>query len=633
LTTSTHYGGTSTQTTLPTTINHQTIINYPTVWPTGWTRDAGTGAHISTLTNTATGHTVTSRFTGTYGNAQDPYTIEVHDKNGNKLTEYDSQAPRDAGYIQNRAYQVAQYVDSQIPAITAANTASYHAPIQQFAHYYAAKNGTATTIPDAGYKIDETSWNDPQQRAIAAAHLATTFPKLLTPVADQHGPHAGLSVIQHTMRVVDPTNLRTLGMTQRNAELLRLGMIYHDVGKQYGGKDPEHPRKSVTDAEPHLWQYGLTPEEHRDVSAVIKWHDAYGDAMKNGARPSDIDKVARLTYEYTDPTADTATRTTQAHRINDFLMRSWQSDLNTIPGLSNQDVLGIRHTGSIDVDREGPIFKSGVRRRIDAIAQSGNIPTGMVPLVRPAHATTTQAPNLIPSDVKYGELVQRHENLPYGEQVPFDSVINAPQDVYDEAKLLSYARAMHMAYDGPTGAIVKVIHGTDQQYVQSITATGLRPGSTNAFGKGIYTTVNGVNNAASGYGPPYVVTEYHTGRTIHYNDVDALRYKWVQQHPKEAAKLDHREQQAAAALAAGYSSIVSDRSGNPMMVLLDPARAKILTITDRQGKGEHVMVNHKPVDFRDMTSDELHTRKGTPSYHPIRADGSPEGYRGVARIT
>ena len=91
----------------------------------------------------------------------------------------------------------------------------------------------------------------------------------------QHEPHAGTSVIDHT--VLGLERLASAGLSARDTELLRLAFAFHDVGKLHGGRDALHQEYSAQTASDHLGDFGLSPDERMLVTTLIRHHHAVGD--------------------------------------------------------------------------------------------------------------------------------------------------------------------------------------------------------------------------------------------------------------------------------------------------------------------------------------------------------------------
>lgn len=631
---------------IPRNIDHTTISGFQNTnssLSTDYSTVLGTAPSVvKYVTHNPSGYKVMASWQ--YGNtppAGQPgmYSIKVYDGTGQLVSTYDSYAPRDAAYVEARANQVANWLHSELAKQAKQKpTNTITAPIAQFAWDFAQAAGIKPgQVP---FKLDD---NSPANHAAVEGYLKTAFPRLIG--AKQHSPHGGMDTVEHTMNIVNPANLRTAGLSQRDAEILKLGMIFHDVGKQYDPLDHDHPRKSAIDAEPLLWQFGLNEREVADTLAVIKWHDAYGDAMKAGGGPKETAKIAKLAYEYADDSLPPAQRKAEAHRINDLLMRAWQSDLSSIPGLTADPIPGrpdIKPYGFIHVDKAGPAFKAKVAADIDALEQhSAGIKALPQPKKPPQAQVGATRPNLVAPGLKWGELVQRADNLPVGTPIAHGATKTPPPEVYDEARKnpdLNYARAFNMGYDGPTGMVINVYHGSKAQFAGGILSTGIRPGNSgdNVFGHGIYTVVNGTSSVPSAYnGGALVQMEAHTGRVIDYYELkNKILPAWKAANPAEWQQMRGSSVEGhmtAAALWAGYSSIAVDYStGNPTLVIVDPARVRVTSVTDGKGKGITVKALHGNVTSQTLTKDEVTTPKGNVHYVPVK-NGVPQGFNGNAR--
>lgn len=637
-----------------TTINGQSSTSIPTEYADTTTTTYNPGAVFKEYTHQPSGYKILAVWK--HGNAPatgqpGKYVIIVLDSAGSPVTSYDSYAPRDKAYIEGRTNQVANWLHGELAKLKnqkPQNTIS--APLAQFAWDYAQAAGVQPgAVP---FKIDDATFGDPTNRAAVEGFLKTQFPKLVG--AQQHRPHGGMDTVEHTMNIVNPLNLRTAGLSTRDAEILRLGMVFHDVGKQYDPLDHDHPRKSAVDAEPLLWQFGLNEKETRDTLAVIKWHDAYGDALKNKGTPQEAAKVAKIAYEYADSSLPPAQRKAEAVRINNLLMRAWQSDLSSIPGLTGDPIPGrpdIKVSGWIHVNTEGPKFESVVNKAIDDIATTdptlASIKSAPLPK-KPAQTTVGigPKPNYVPDGLKWGEKVQRVDQLPIGGTTPYNSMITPPPEVYDEARKnpdLNYARAFNMGYDGPTGTITTVYHGTGKAGATGILSTGIRAGNNgdNVFGHGVYVFANGADEMTSQYSADHIVKmEVHTGRIIDHDTLEkTIVPAWKKAFPTKYAQLSGSSVNSIkteAALWAGYSTIsLAYYSNEPALVIIDPARIRLTgAVGSKSGgyKGQTLNTLHGPVASLPLTADEKKTPKGHVNYMPLK-NHVPQGFSGAPRTT
>lgn len=647
-----YVGGKSAQTGLPVNIDHTVVGSFPNTF-------SSLSADFNQVTkpsaafafafrqyhHTPSGYDVIASWKHgvPFSNQPSLYTITVLDGTGKVVSTYDSQAPRDESYVEGRAVQTAHWLEGELKKIAnQKKSAAVAAPLAQFAWEYAQAAGVKPGV--VPFSLSDTGGGN---RTKIDGYLRSEFPKLIG--AAQHAPHAGMDTIEHTNNILHPANLRTAGLPARDAEILRLGMVFHDVGKQYDPFDHDHPRKSAVDAEPLLWQFGLSPREVSDTLAVIKWHDAYGDQMRAGHGGAAV--VAKLAYEYADDTLPPDKRKVEAHRINDLLMRAFQSDVSTIPGLTSKPIPGrpdLKPSGHVDADTTGPAFKAKVAKEIDAMAQPGALvpPPSSIPLPKkpPTIPTGTTPPDLVAPGLKWGEFVQRTDDIPVGEPVPYDSTKQPPSEVYREAEKnpdLNYARAFNMGYDGPTGLIVTAYHGTNKTAAGGILSTGIRAGNSgdNAFGHGVYAVVNGAYNIPSGYSSGAVVQmEVHTGRTISHDDlVSKVLPKWKQANPALAKKIgysSHNAHLTAAALWAGYSTIAVayGYKSNPTLVVLDPARIRLKSVVDSTHGGTTINTIHGKVTSKGLSAEEKSTTKGHPDYITVK-NGVPKGWDGQPRTT
>ncbi len=208
----------------------------------------------------------------------------------------------------------------------------------------------------------------------------------------------------------------------------------------------------------------------------------------------------------------------------------------------------------------------------------------------------------------WGGVAPRHElNLNIGPANPLTKFQPHPR-AYQEAKLhpeLNHGDAFDMDYDGPTGEVVTMYHGT--KTTDHVTRNGLRWGSGTTYGQGIYATdYFGMKRDARNYisadgavaytadnspDSSVLVVEIHTGRTIAYDDAQLLLPAWERRNPRLADNLDRKEKIRRAALEAGYSTMTAAISGHALVVL-DPARIRILGAYNSDG-------SQRPLKYRD----------------------------------
>ena len=157
----------------------------------------------------------------------------------------------------------------------------------------------------------------------------------------------------------------------------------------------------------------------------------------------------------------------------------------------------------------------------------------------------------------------------------------------------NHAAEFSMAYQGPTGAIITLVHGASSgvSTLAGSTVSGLRPGGTNAYGYGLYAFAGKLDAAVNaGYcrtGPKSAAyeLEFHSGRVIDDRNTQPIVDAWMLKNPQMAAQLAHDDerQKAAALLDAGYSAISMNYSGSPAYVVLDPSRCRIKSVFDNLG--------------------------------------------------
>lgn len=110
------------------------------------------------------------------------------------------------------------------------------------------------------------------------AYLDATFPDLVN--LAQHRPHYDSSrgrttdPNEHTVEVLE--GLDTHDLTPRQCYLVRIAVLFHDVGKRADAFDPRHPAVSAQMAIPLLPRFGISPHEHATIVRQIREHDLLG---------------------------------------------------------------------------------------------------------------------------------------------------------------------------------------------------------------------------------------------------------------------------------------------------------------------------------------------------------------------
>ena len=109
-------------------------------------------------------------------------------------------------------------------------------------------------------------------------YLDATFPHLVN--LAQHRPHFDpargrtTDPNEHTIEVL--AGLDASALSDDDAFLARIAIVYHDIGKGTDAYDPRHPLESARLAAPLLAYYGLTPQQLATVLVQIREHDLLG---------------------------------------------------------------------------------------------------------------------------------------------------------------------------------------------------------------------------------------------------------------------------------------------------------------------------------------------------------------------
>jgi len=115
------------------------------------------------------------------------------------------------------------------------------------------------------------------------AYLDATFPVLVN--LAQHTPHTDpargrtTDPSEHTAEVM--AQLNTTSLTEHERYIVRVAVLYHDVGKSADSYDPRHPLVSARLAAPFLEQHDLSESERQQVLIHIRQHDLLGTLSRH----------------------------------------------------------------------------------------------------------------------------------------------------------------------------------------------------------------------------------------------------------------------------------------------------------------------------------------------------------------
>ncbi len=126
------------------------------------------------------------------------------------------------------------------------------------------------------------------------SYLDGSFPELVN--LRQHRPHFDpqrgrtTDPNEHTVEVLDLLDIQSF--TERERMLLRIAVLFHDVGKQKDAFDPQHPVESARIAAGFVGQFGLSAREQDLVLLHIREHSTLGLVSQGKLSPAEV--VARL---------------------------------------------------------------------------------------------------------------------------------------------------------------------------------------------------------------------------------------------------------------------------------------------------------------------------------------------------
>jgi HD domain len=419
----------------------------------------------------------------------------------------------------------------------------------------------------------------------------------------QAGAHRGRSPIEHTLEAVRNCDRAREGYHPHadlrdpaDRRLLRVAAALHDLGKAHphadhpdlkGAHDPSHPERSAELARPHLWRWGLSPEEVRRADALIAHHKLLGAAQQGefGGLKDAVERLARATGD---------------ERAAELLYHLARADADATPGLAEEGASTQKSTAT-GVDPRDLVDR--VKARVRSLRSQGwTHPQDALPL--PAHdGERTTAHHHGPATAGNGERVLRPhaghwrdgDDPERGRPHPFDPHHAAPApEVYAEARRtphLSHAAAFGMAYHGPTGRVAHVWTGTSGERLPGVFRAGLKPGDS--LLPVPLEAVPASEGVPSGAGDHHVRAEAHLGRTADYRTF--LRDEYPHWERVVAGAGWHlpaptEEHLARAALDLGYHALTYDHHGRPGYLILDPGRLRLLTATDAAGRGVEVPV-------------------------------------------
>ena len=411
-------------------------------------------------------------------------------------------------------------------------------------------------------------------------YLLQAFPGLAIRET-QHAPHAGNSVIDHTVLGLD--RLASQGLSARDTELLRLAFAFHDLGKLHGGRDSLHQEYSARTASDHLGDFGLSPDERMLVTTLIRHHHAVGDFLKThpnrtSAETHGSGTLARYPggMDVTEPA-----RIAGTPRIARLLARMWATDVAGTPEQSGMLFTSPGNAPSANLVEVADQVAALVTAQIARMDAAGM--PGFHAVLATHPPVSTAPPPATPSRASDGDVTPRRVHLRMREpnsaedNLPISALLIA-QAVAEPER--SHARAFGMAYDGPTGDIVAVTHLADRSRVKPLRIAGVRPAS----GLWDVMSIGTPDGIAIPEGMEAVTGTYHAGRTCTPGEALFLRGRWEHAHPAEATLLastcatGNLELDRATALAClehGFASITGTAAGKPFLIGLDPARYRL----------------------------------------------------------
>ncbi|MBN2058133.1 MAG: HD domain-containing protein [Candidatus Saganbacteria bacterium] len=165
----------------------------------------------------------------------------------------------------------------------------------------------------------------------------------------QHVVHGGLSPLQHTYNAlkllatdaIDSTgNLQLPGLTRPMPELLRIALLYHDIGKLEDPFSSDHPARSAELArqilsDPEL--SGVGPLNENELSLVlllIRTHDLLGELTKLSSA-GEVDQAGMLDLIECELNPDQSA-SAQLPKLFQLHCRISLADIRSIPGLKKQ---------------------------------------------------------------------------------------------------------------------------------------------------------------------------------------------------------------------------------------------------------------------------------------------------------
>lgn len=480
------------------------------------------------------------------------------------------------------------------------------------------------------------------QKEMVRRWLSYHFPSISRTSSGYHG--GDMTVIDHILQSVEmvdeprgnddycPSSELS---NERLSTLLRITMLLHDVGKSSisdGGVGPQsadHERHSAALAAKLLPQFFLRQDENESVQKWIYHHSAFEKALSG--KFGDIQDAA----------AHIAKISGSPGSVN-MLYHIYRCDIDSSvrdPEDSKEETAPF--TAEELLEQSESYLDSSSFKTVNLTYP--NSTRNFDPISKFWQNMTALSPNgekaLRSFDIENYYGVSRY-SIPR-QKFSIEYLLKA-ESMLSEIRAhpeLSFARALGMAYDGPTGSVVRCFQWVNTGSVQNIFLEGMMPYAS-IDGRSIYASVN---EAAPLPGPLHnenlvalLVFDYHCGKIIHRKQIEKLARDFVimkkisVESSLVSLSMDENDliDHARIGMRLGYGASMDEHKGRKIICCFDPNRVALITalmvpVTTAQRELSRNF-NGSPMSFYDRQHTGRFKKTTLPalSYEDLRIGGN-----------
>jgi len=441
--------------------------------------------------------------------------------------------------------------------------------------------------------------------------LTNMFPSLHG--ARQNAAHANTDVLSHLInsaRMVDQERIDGYSpansiFSEHDAQLLRIAMLLHDVGKAspedggVGSYSDNHHVASERLASSILPMFGVSEDENRHVCFWIRHHDIIGNGLRGDY--GDIDSTIKHLSSVITSTYDL-----------EMLYHVFRCDVDSIEeyspeknnyGIMKSKALGITPQELFKLARKKLIQKSshkGEKNDKMPFVSDKEHPMPMLPIYDPQNQQLKLDAEYVEKAFRFPTWRMSNSSLP---QPYMKSYYSYAKMLYKQAKnspQLSFSKAFGMNYEGATGRILRGFIFVSKDDLNNIFSNGIIPKENVNSSEGIELYVNApVKDIKDSdlfrknfeLGKTCILTvDYHSGKTTKWSrfvEEESSPYQfwreWKSVHLGGMTALHHPFVFAScvstSALEMGYNTLVldSENEESNKVLCLDPARIALIS--------------------------------------------------------